>query len=430
MGGEIYGRFFKEVNAVLTCGSLRMKLNQIVLLAWPAATRSAGRASRHTQAPCPPVENGLDLILDAGVQIPPIPRLPLLADDEMEFAMRAILLRTICLITLSAILAPTSLLAARIDATPNRTYRITKQHGPWMIMVASLTEAPQERRREGIAAEDAANQLVYALRKRGIPAYAFRLSEVKSQRDGQPLRGSYRSQRDSISVIAGNYSNVDDRVAQRTRDFIKNLTLDDLHLNEWKGSAAFRPTPGQPGPFSGAFLTLNPLLTQEEIARTKRDPLLLRLNGNGEYSIVKNNGKYTLTVATFKGKSRTGIGESNYQKALQLLKVDSTLDQAAEKAWKVARMLREGMFQGNQQGRTFDAYVFHDKYQSMVTIGSFDSPQDPRIPAIAQIFRAKQHTGTNGKAFATGESIVIPGRNPETVIFDPVPTLIEVPKIR
>lgn len=336
--------------------------------------------------------------------------------------------------TLSAVTGFVS--AARIDATANRTYRITKQHGPWMIMVASFSERHEEVRVAGLSPEEAANQLVYALRKRGIPAYTFRLSEAehsKPQTDalGRTVRTRAPVGTNSISVVAGNYPTVDDSTAQKTRDFIKRLSLKDLNLESWtRDGLVFRQTPGQPGPFSGAFLTINPLFSQEEVAKTKRDPLILRLNGNSEYSILRNKGKYTLAVATFKGRSQTGIGERNYRKAFELFTPNGTLDDAAERAWKVARMLREGLFNGSQKGRTFEAYVYHDKFQSLVTIGSFDSPQDPRLTQLAHIFRAKEHKGANGNSFATGESIIIPGNPPETVIFDPVPSLIAVPQVR
>lgn len=336
---------------------------------------------------------------------------------------------------LSALAGPVS--AARIDATANRTYRITKQHGPWMIMVASFSERHEHVRVSGLTPEDAANQLVYALRKRGIPAYTFRLSEADHTNLGTDALGRRMRTRapinnnNSISVVAGNYPTVDDKTAQRTRTFIKRLSLKDLNLESWAngGGLVFRETPGQPGPFSGAFLTINPLFSQEEVAKTKRDPLILRLNGNSEYSILRNKGKYTLAVATFKGRSQTGIGERNYKKAYDLFTPNGTLDDAAERSWKVAKMLREGLFNGSQKGRTFEAYVYHDKFQSLVTIGSFESPQDPRLAQLAHIFRAKQHQGTNGKSFTTGESIIIPGNPPETVIFDPVPSLIAVPQV-
>jgi hypothetical protein len=348
-----------------------------------------------------------------------------------RFSCTALLLA----IAIAAIADPVS--AARIDATQNRTYRITKKHGPWMIMVAGFSERHQDVRVDGLSPGDAASQLVYALRKRGIPAYTFRLSEADHGNLGKDLLGrTMRTrtpvQNNSISVIAGNYLTVDDSTAQKTRDFIKRLSLKDLNLESWTngGGLVFRQTPGQPGPFSGAILTINPLFSQEEIAKTKRDPLILRLNGNSEYSILRNKGKYTLTVATFKGRSQTGIGERQYKKKYDLFKPNGTLDDAAERAWKVAKMLREGLFSGSQQGNTFEAYVYHDKYQSLVTIGSFDSPQDPRLAQLAHLFRAKQHKGTNGKSFATGESIIIPGDPPESVIFDPVPSLIPVPKVR
>ncbi|NQV23451.1 MAG: hypothetical protein HQ518_03695 [Rhodopirellula sp.] len=330
-----------------------------------------------------------------------------------------------------------SISAARIDATADRTYRITKQHGPWMIMVASFSERHETVRVDGLSPVDAANQLVYALRKRGIPAYTFQMSEADhgnlgTDALGRTMRTKAPVHDNSISVVAGNYPTVDDSTAQKTRDFIKRLSLKDLNLESWinGGGLVFRQTPGQPGPFSGAFLTINPLFTQEEVAKTKRDPLILRLNGNSEYSILRNKGKFTLAVATFKGRSQTGIGERDYQKAYELFKPNGTLDDAAERAWKVAKMLREGIFSGSQQGQTFEAYVYHDKFQSLVTVGSFDSPQDPRLIQMAHIFRAKQQTGTNGKSFTTGESIIIPGDPAETVIFDPVPTLIPVPQIR
>lgn len=338
-------------------------------------------------------------------------------------------------IAFAAIAGPVS--AARIDATENRTYRITKKHGPWMIMVASFSERHQDVRVDGLSPSDAASQLVYALRKRGIPAYTFRMSEADHNnlgRDalGRTMRTRTPVQNNSVSVIAGNYKTVDDSTGQKTRNFIKRLSLKDLNLESWTngGGLVFRQTPGQPGPFSGAFLTINPLFTSEEVAKTKRDPMLLRLNSNAQYSILRNKGKYTLVVATFKGRSQTGIGERNYQKALDVFKPGDTLVDGAARAWQVTRMLRDGAFSGSQQGRTFEAYEYHDRFESMVTVGSFDSPNDPRLNQIANIFRAKQHKGTNGKSFATGESIIIPGNPPETIIFDPIPRLIEVPHVR
>lgn len=319
--------------------------------------------------------------------------------------------------------------AGRIDATKGRQYRLTKQHGPWMIMVASLSKPHADRKVDGMGPQEAADVLVYELRRKGIPAYTFKMDRVweslqSRDRLGRDSIRQIRAQKESICVIAGNYRNPKDRVAQRTLAYIKNIKP-----TFWNKHEAFRPTPGQPTPLSGAFLSVNPLLSPDELAARKTDPLLLRLN-SGEYTIAENKGKYTLVIATFTGRSKTGVGESRVREIAETFKISETLFGAAEKAWKVAKMLREGHFKGNQEGRTFEAYVFHDRYKSVVTVGAFDSETDPRIAHFANLFRAKTQVGANGRPFTIGESILIPGRVPEPVIFDPVPKLIEVPKFR
>lgn len=346
----------------------------------------------------------------------------------------ACVLASVCLVGL----IPSELSAARIDATEGRQYRITKQHGPWMIMVVSLTETPMERRESGLSPAEAADQLVYALRRKQIPAYAFRLSESPSSplnqlagNDGSRLR--YRSRRDGICVLAGNYKSPDSTVAQRTLKYIKTLDFDTLNL-DWKnnGGVIYR-TPGQPRPFSGAILTYNPLFTPQEIEAQKRDTMVRDMNRSGEYSIINNPSRYTLVVASLKGTSATQIGNQLGRaqgQAMRSFKISGTLNDAGLRAWKITEMLREGRFNGSQRGRTFEAYCYHDRYVSYVTIGSFDDQNDPRITQLAELFKAKLQRGTNGQSFTTGESIIVPGNPPETVIFDPVPRLISVPQLR
>ena len=58
-----------------------------------------------------------------------------------------------------------------IEAVRGKNYTLTKAHGPWMVMVNSLRNRPKDQRSEGMSAEEAALELVYELRQRGIPAY-------------------------------------------------------------------------------------------------------------------------------------------------------------------------------------------------------------------------------------------------------------------
>lgn len=327
---------------------------------------------------------------------------------------------------------------ARIEAVKGKKYKLTKRHGPWMIMVASLRDIPESRRSKGLSAQDAADELVYELRRRGIPAYTFSQESVIQRfntldRLGREERRSYAAQRAMISVIAGNYSDSEDKVAQKTLKYLKNFHPEVLTEN-----GVYKKTPGQPGPLSGAFLTINPLLSPQEVSQRKQDPLIAKLNSGIEYSLLKSKGKYSLVVASFYGHSVTKTATSRFQNASSNLKVSNSLDQAAENAWALAKALRNAKSYGFPAGtpRNIEAYVLHEKYRSIVTVGSFDSPDDPRIAEYAKLFgsKMKPHPETNVETM-TAEYFVIPGNTPQSPpaaswVFDPKPMLIQNPKAK
>jgi len=348
-------------------------------------------------------------------------------------------IRVLAVVTVFAlVLGATAPSQARIEAIKGKRYRLTKRHGPWMIMVASLHSIPGR----SPTAEEAADELVYELRRKGIPAYVYKqeaaIDRIKTvDRFGRPQQRAYRARDNRICVLAGNYPSVKDRIAQKTLQYIKTL-----RPKFWEEHGIYRKTPGRPGPLSGAFLTINPLLSPEEIAKKKRDALILRLNSGVEYSLLQNKGKYTLVVATFMGKSTTHIGDRGLDEVAEKFKVGSTLDQAAEDAQQLVHLLRsqraKEMLNPNLihllDNDVFDAYVFHDRYHSIVTVGAFSSPNDPRIPELIQVFGAKpRQDPATGRTVLTGEMITIPGRRPtdppvKTFLFDPYPRVIEVPK--
>lgn len=340
-----------------------------------------------------------------------------------------------------------SLDANRIDAVRGRRYMLTKQHGPWMIHVATFREPPPEARTEGMTPQQAADELVYELRTKGIPAYTFSQGKMYDElAPADPTRrqeeGRYQAHRKSISVLAGNYKDVSSdskqgRVAQATLEFVKKFHPKFLRrvqqsngfLNKLSNGGIYRVTPGRPKPLSGAFLTINPLLSPEEARQKKRSPLLLKLNSGMEYSLLENPGNYTLVVASFHGKSTIQLANGEDDKSDNPFKVTNSLDEAAYSAWELANTLRK-------HEKQFEAYVWHDKYSSVVTVGAFQSPNDPRIKELQEIFRAKRkpHPQT-GQQVLLAESLTIPANPPPGTVpdkrwmFDPTPRLIEVPKL-
>lgn len=329
---------------------------------------------------------------------------------------------------------------AKIEAIRGKRYALSKQHGPWMIMVASFRNIPEEERTEGLSATEAADELVYELRRKGIPAYIFEqkgaLGRVNTiDRMGREDQRIYAAQRGMVSVLAGNYPNIDPEdkdgnIAQKTLAYIKRMKPEIME----KG-AKFRPTPGRPGPLSGAFFSVNPLLTPDELMSRKQDPLITQLNSGMEHSLLNNPGKYTLVIKSFSGKSVTKLADNSFNDVIARFdsKMSNSLDDAAMSAWQLTQALRNGRSLGYPAD--YEAYVFHDRYNSIVTIGSFDSPDDPRIKQFAEMFSGKVKKNPNtGRDFLAAEIFTIP-RKPQpnqlpekSWVFDPKPRLMKVPQ--
>jgi hypothetical protein len=343
---------------------------------------------------------------------------------------------------------------SNIEAVKGKRYALTREHGPWMIMVASFNEPPPEMRTEGMTPAEAADELVWELRRKGIPAYTFTQEDVLDTVSTQDrlLRernAVYFAQRGSVCVIAGNYTSAEDEVAQKTLDYIKRFHPEFLReedptaprsnrqtnapLKRLKNGGIFRITPGQPGPLSGAFLTINPLLTPEEAQRRKKDPLLVKLNYGTQFSLAENPARYTVVVATFTGKTLTTVENAQFQQVAARFEAGtgSDLDKAAVDAAELAQHLRS---QGHE------AWVWHDRFASTVAVGSFDDPSDPGIRKVVEKYVAKMkpHPETGHQVLSVEYAqIPHPDSTPQRRIpplrtwpFDPTPRLIEVPRLQ
>jgi len=330
-----------------------------------------------------------------------------------------------------------SMAVAEIEAIQGKRYKLSRAHGPWMIMVASIRDVEEERRTDGLTAWEAADQLVYELRSKGIPAYTFSRETVKAAltETSSFSDRTYVAQHGYISVLAGNFQSNSDKTAERVLKYIKKFR--PRFLEDDSSGGLFARTPGRPEPLSKAFLTVNPLLSPEEVKSRTIDPLIKQLNADLEYSLLRNQGKYTLVVATFKGTSVMQVGHKVDVGAMKRFEKNfgSSLDQSAMDAWALAESLRTAKKHGYDQD--YEAWVFHDRHQSLVTIGSFDSPDDPRLGALANQFSAKtrRHPET-GREVQVAEVLSLPknpgtGRLPDKMwVFDGTPRLMKVPRTR
>jgi hypothetical protein len=320
----------------------------------------------------------------------------------------------------------------RVDADPEKTYRLSEENGPWMITACSFS---------GEGAETQARQLAFELRKRyKLPAYIHRAEFQFGAAEGRgmfgaPLRMKHRvDDLQEVAVLVGNFQAADDPAAQKTLQKLKYTHPNCLDVKQrektnqslagWRTFFQERVlAPGSKhkdrGPLGHAFITTNPLLPKEFFAPTGIDPLVLDMNKDVTHSLLDCPGRYTVQVATFKGN--VFIQPKEIEAVESGKQIKSQLAEAAKKAHTLTEALRM---------KGWEAYEFHDRYASIVTVGSFDSvgtPRpdgkteiNPRVHAIMQTFGAQQAPGL--------PEGVRPLRSLVGIPFDIQPIPVEVPK--
>lgn len=295
-----------------------------------------------------------------------------------------------------------------MESDPGEMYPLTDRNGPWLIMATSFS---------GDGAEDQARQLIHELRTEyKLPAYSYHKKFEFSKpvegkghdAQGKPLLMRYNRDKDyvEIAVLVGDYASVDDPEAQKVLKKLKRVEPKTLKVEA--GKSTFQSLAGlrtlqrqvqesilpedsdvlKKGPMGNAFVITNPLLPNEYFVPKGLDPLIVEMNKEvqraGGFSLLECPNKYTVKVATFTGhaviidqKRKDAIDRGEMPK--------SYLEDAAKSAHLLTEALRK---------KGYQAYEFHDRSMSIVTVGGFDTVgskrDDGKIeinPAIHTIIR-------------------------------------------
>lgn len=265
----------------------------------------------------------------------------------------------------------------RVDARVDVDYTLTEQSGPWMVMAATFS---------GEGAEQQARELVLELRKEfNLEAYHHSMTFDHStderlgrgiDRYGAPLRMRYQSgtSNHEFAVLVGSFPTIDDPAGQKLLENLKQLRPQALErsyhetaqnlVQEREYLTRLSGGKGAP-PMGKAFLTRNPILPEEYFKPKGVDPFVAKMNGGVEHSLLECPKRYSVRIATFKGKAIlqgafSSSSKSNYRKKEP--DVDP-LVQAAENAHCITTFLR---------AKGWEAYEFHDRTESYVAVGSFD----------------------------------------------------------
>lgn len=270
-------------------------------------------------------------------------------------------------------------------------------HGPWMILATTL------------AGEDSLEQAT-ALAKElrttlGLPCYIMQRQaggpQTLATREREKTDAFGRTRRyqlelkyangastTAFAILVGEFNSTDDPrikdALQSVRTVKPGSLADEAEVTEeniedpnwlvqktrsFLWSRTDRASNLQKGPLGAAFVTRNPLLPDDFFQAPPVDKFVESLNREKwiNFSLLDCPGRFTVRVASFRGNEVTDFG--NGARASKMDETSNALDKGAEKAHRLTEALRA-------KGK--EAFEFHDRFGSYVTVGSFDSLGEER----------------------------------------------------
>lgn len=285
----------------------------------------------------------------------------------------------------------------QVEADPQQDYALSENQGPWLVMAASFS---------GETGKAQAQELILELRSKfQLPAYyygmKFEMDDINPGRGidtyGAPIKRRYNRGERVVehAVLVGEFPAVDDPEAQELLESIKHLApkvltdsdFDDTNqslasVRQFHESLRNKLHPNRKrGPMGHAFLTRNPLLPKEYFVPQGVEPQVAKWNEGLDYNLMKCPGKYSIRVATFRGKVSLISNSTKEEKPKRKSSDSIPLATEAENAHKLTLALRE---------KGWEAYEFHDRVESYVTVGSFEEGQRLADGRIALTSREAQ----------------------------------------
>jgi hypothetical protein len=281
---------------------------------------------------------------------------------------------------------------SKVEVDPQKTYPVNPEAGPWMICAASFV---------GDTSSQLSHALVLEIRsKYNLPAYVFNRGADQMREQEEDMQRRKQQQQEFLqrlganpdvalpmrrphideqyAVLIGGYRDMEtarhelDRI--KKLDAPKSVPLASI-INWFKPKAGGDPEPveNKVNPFTSSFVVPNPTIPQEHHAQDKPDPFLKQINTEEKYTLLKASGSWTLAVKEFQGASviQPQAASSSFLEKLGWgTRTGEQLNAAALQADEVARALRD---------MHFDAYVWHTRYSSIVTVGSYTSTTDSQL---------------------------------------------------
>jgi len=326
-----------------------------------------------------------------------------------------------------------------VEADASKTYALSEEDGPWLILATNFVGEGSKQRAERLALEirDELNLPAYIYKEK----FDFTGTIRRDTATARPIRYANRYQYDAYAVLVGEYDSVSHPSLEKDLETIRTTKPKVYDNPEDIAVETDRSTPvttlkaitdrllkagsgKSRGPMGNAFVTRNPMLPEDYFAAPKVDSFVHQLNESTKHSLMKCDGKYTVVVKTFEGLGKIidNSKKDDFEPSMD------RLDKFAADADKMTRQLR---------AKGVEAYQFHDRTRSLVTVGSFDTLgrelPDGRFEYSSEIRKVmKEYSAFNvrpelARQVPTG-SKGMAGNNVAMIPFDVEPTPITVPK--
>ena len=320
--------------------------------------------------------------------------------------------------------------AAKVEADPKKDYFLKDSDGNWLAMAAKFSDEKAAYR---------AKKLAYELRKAyKMEAFVFKfdpsrnLDAFSAEVDSAKNFHYQTTQNVEYAVLVGGYPVGDDLELQKTLERLRRCQPESLKddapskalAQKFQEMARKDQKYAGYGPMGGAFAVPNPLLPKEFFSQKGIvDSYVEKLNSDGKYSLLNNDKLYTVRVATFSGD----VAMYKNTQGPKTDEMKSRLQYAGLRAAALCEALRKA---------GVEAWEFHDRDCSFVTIGSFDSygveqangqiELNPKIDQIMKKYGGKLVDGADGRSKYRAYTVVVDIPDPESTALRPKKKRLEL----
>lgn len=275
--------------------------------------------------------------------------------------------------------------ARAVEEEIPREYLLAPEAGAYVICVKGYI---------GDTSRGLALRLTHHLRQLKWPAYIYDYSAEVRREAEETLKQRYQGHpelikkrtikvQDQWGVLIGGYKDLDG--ARDDLEKVKKLPWPDLGPNGTDRMVDSRT--GQilaVSPYAHAFATRNPTAKNEQHASNAPDPAWKELNRGRPYNLLDCGQPWTLAIKQYQGVNVVQ-SRSAANKFLDFLGLGgepgAVLAASAKQAEEMARFLRQ------HPNLKLPAYVLHTRTSSVITVGAFNSQDDPELLRMKELVK-------------------------------------------